>query len=160
MYNFITNKMLIKSLQQYNLPVSLLRFALALGYLWEVADRLGILGAHGQQHVGWGDWQHFMVYARQTMAFVSAGLVPLLAVVATVCEAVLGLLLLTGLFTRIAAIGSGILSFLFALAMAISFGIESPIGYSVFTVSAASFLLAVQPHYQWSIDSLFTEPKL
>jgi putative oxidoreductase len=150
----------MKPPQKYNLPVSLLRFALALGYLWEVADRLGLLGAHGQRHVGWGDWQHFMDYARQTMVFVPAGLVRLFAVIATIGEAVLGLLLLTGLFIRIAAIGSGILSLLFALAMTISFGIESPIGYSVFTVSAASFLLAAQPRYQWSIDSLFTKPKL
>jgi hypothetical protein len=43
--------------------------------------------------------------------------------------------------------------------MAISFGIESPIGYSVFTVSAASLLLAVQPDFKWSIDSLLQKPQ-
>jgi putative oxidoreductase len=36
--------------------------------------------------------------------------------------------------------------------MAISFGIESPLGYSVFTLSAASLLLATLPEYSYSFD--------
>jgi len=51
-------------------------------------------------------------------------------------------LLLVGRWAKIAALGSGMLSLFFALSMAISFGIVSPLSYSVFTVSAASFLLA------------------
>jgi len=134
-----------------------LRVAIGSAYLWEVADRLGMLGIHGQPHVGWGDWQHFISYARQTMGFLPAGIVPTLAVVATIGEGVFGLLILTGPFTLIAAIGSSILSFCFALAMAISFGIESPLGYSVFTLSAASLLLATLPEYEWSIDNLLAK---
>jgi putative oxidoreductase len=130
-----------------------LRLAIAVAYLWEVADRLGILGAHGQPHVGWGDWTHFVNYARQVMAFLPAGIIPTLALLATIGEGVFGLLLLLGLFTRIAAIGSGLLSLCFAVAMAISFGIDSPLGYSVFTLSAASFLLSTLPYYIYSIDS-------
>ncbi|HVS91344.1 MAG TPA: cupin domain-containing protein [Mucilaginibacter sp.] len=137
----------IKFIQLY------LRVAIGLAYLWEVADRLGVLGAHGQPHVGWGDWQHFMDYARQTMSFLPPGIIPVLAVIATIGEGSFGLLILTGLFTRIAAIGSSVLSFCFALAMAISFGIDSPLGYSVFTLSAASLLLATLPRYAWSIDA-------
>ena len=38
--------------------------------------------------------------------------------------------------------------------MAISGGITSPINYSVFTVSAACLLLAIQPAYRWSLDAL------
>ncbi|MBS1503316.1 MAG: DoxX family membrane protein, partial [Bacteroidetes bacterium] len=102
-----------------------LRVAIGTAYLWEVADRLGLLGAHGQPHVGWGDWQHFVAYARQTMSFLPAGIIPVLAVIATIGEGSFGLLILTGLFTRAAAIGSSVLSFCFAAAMAISFGIES-----------------------------------
>jgi uncharacterized membrane protein YphA (DoxX/SURF4 family) len=93
-----------------------------------------------------------MEYARQTMSFLPASIVPFFAVVATIGELTFGLLLLAGYFTRIAAIGSGILSFFFATSMAISFGIESPLGYSVYTVSAASFLLACVPEYKWSVD--------
>jgi len=87
------------------------------------------------------------------MSFLPGGWIPLLAIVATMGEALFGSLLLVGMFTRTAAVGSGILSLCFALAMAISSGIDSPLGYSVFTVSAASFLLATLPEYAWSIDS-------
>ena len=140
--------------KNFGLTSLFLRGALALGYLWEVADRLGILGAHGQPHVGWGDWAHFIAYARQIMTFVPNALIPAFAVIATIGEATFGLLLLMGLFTRIGAIGSAVLSFLFAISMAVSGGIESPIGYSVFTVCAASLLLATLPEYKWSVDSL------
>ena len=135
------------------LPSLYLRLAIGSAYLWEVADRLGILGANGHPHVGWGDWAHFIAYARQVMSFLPASFVPFFATIATVGEALFGLLILIGLFTRIAAIGSGILSLCFAVAMALSFGIDSPFGYSVFTLSAASFLLATLQHYACSIDS-------
>lgn len=130
-----------------------LRIAIAVAYLWEIADRLGLLGRHGQPHVGWGDWSHFVAYTRQVVSFVPAGWVPALAVMATLGEGAFGLMLLLGLFTRYAAIGSGLLSLCFALAMAISFGIESPLGYSVFTLSAASFLLSTLPYHAYSIDA-------
>jgi uncharacterized membrane protein YphA (DoxX/SURF4 family) len=130
-----------------------LRVAIGMAYLWEVADRLGLLGANGHPHVGWGNWGHFMTYARQVMAFLPANFIPSFAITATIGESLCGVLLLAGLFTRPAAIGSGILSLCFAIAMAISFGIESPIGYSVFTLSAASLVLAGLPDYAWSLDS-------
>lgn len=130
-----------------------LRIAIASAYLWEVADRLGLLGANGQPHVGWGDMDHFMVYSRQVLDFLPAGLVMPLALLATIGEAVFGTLILIGLFTRQAAIGSGLLSLCFAISMAISFGIESPLGYSVFTLSAASCVLAGLTQYPYSIDA-------
>jgi putative oxidoreductase len=136
------------------LPSLYLRIAIGSAYLWEVADRLGILGANGQPHVGWGDWAHFIAYARTVLSFLPAGLIPFLGVLATLGEGIFGALILMGLFTRVAAIGSGILSLCFAVSMAISFGIESPLGYSVFTLSAASFLLATLPDYKWSVDGL------
>ncbi|HYL62654.1 MAG TPA: hypothetical protein VE077_08525 [Candidatus Methylomirabilis sp.] len=47
------------------------------------------------------------------------------------------------------ALGSAILLLLFALAMAISFGIKSPLDYSVFGASSAAFLLfAIQQQTQ------------
>jgi hypothetical protein len=41
------------------------------------------------------------------------------------------------------AFGAATLLFLFGTAMAISFGIKSPLDYSVFSASAAAVLLAV-----------------
>lgn len=147
-------------MKNYHAPAIYLRGALSLSYIWLVADRLGLLGAYGQPHISWGDWEHFMVLSRETMSFLPHALVTPLAVLATIGEGVFGLMLLFGLFTRIAAIGSGALTLTFALSMAISRGIDSPIGYSVFTVSAASFLLATLPDYKWSIDSLISNQKL
>jgi uncharacterized membrane protein YphA (DoxX/SURF4 family) len=154
------NKNNMQIIKNYMFPSAFLRAALACSYLWEVADRMGILGAHGQPHVGWGDWSHFMEYAHQTMAFMPHSLVPVFAVIATICEGTFGLMLLTGLFTRVAAIGSCLLSLTFGLSMALSFGIESPLGYSVFTVSAASLVLASLPNYKWSIDSLLNKNQI
>jgi uncharacterized membrane protein YphA (DoxX/SURF4 family) len=137
------------------LPSIYLRLAIGASYLWEVADRLGLFGPNGHPRVGWGDWKHFIAYAKQVMSFLPDAIVDPLATIATIGEGGFGLLLILGLFTRLAAIGSGILSLCFAIAMAISFGIESPLGYSVFTLSAASFLLAGATQYSWSLDSWF-----
>src|SRR3954453_6460900 len=101
----------MKITQNTKLPQLYLRIAIGSAYLWEVADRLGILGANGKPHVGWGDWSLFMPYANQVMAFLPASIIPLFAIIATIGEASFGLLILLGLFTRQAAIGSGILGF-------------------------------------------------
>jgi len=131
-----------------------LRLAIGAGYLVFGLDRLGVWGPYGSKGVSWGDWQHFMTYAAQVMGFLPYGLAQVLAVTATIGEIVLGAMLLVGLFTRLAAVGSGVLSLCFAVAMAISGGITSPMAASVFTVSAGSFLLATVARYKWSIDNL------
>lgn len=138
----------------FKLPSVFLRLAIAASYLFASADRLGFIGAHGQPHVGWGDWQHFMDYCRQVMGFLPDAFVAPLAIMATTGEVLIGLLLIMGLFTRVAAIASGLLSLSFALSMAISFGIDAPLNYSVFTVSAASFVLATAPFYAYSLDAM------
>jgi putative oxidoreductase len=134
-----------------------LRLAMGSGFTILGLDRLGVWGPNGRPWVSWGDWHHFSVYAHEVMGFLPGGLAEALAVIATIAEISIGILLLLGLFTRQAAIGSGVLTACFAVAMAISYGITSPINYSVFTVSAASFLLSVQPGYRWSIDALINK---
>ena len=129
-----------------------LRIVLGIGYIVPGLDRLGVWGKYGSKNISWGDWQHFVEYAGQLMSFIPAALVQPFAIAATVCELGFGILLLIGKWTRLAAFGSGILALLFALSMAVSFGIVSPLSYSVFTVSAASFLLATTGTYRWSID--------
>ena len=140
--------------KQFSYAQLYLRLALGIDFLVPGLDRLGAWGPHGNPNVSWGDWQHFVDYARQTMAFMPHSWVPVFAVIATLGEGGFGLLLLIGLFTRVAALGSFLLSLGFAISMAISFGIESPLGYSVFTLSAASLLLASLPEYKWSTDSI------
>src|ERR1700754_2772162 len=155
----IKKKYFMQLIQNFKLASLYLRIAIGSAYLWEGADRLGILGKHGHPHVSWGDWLHFIAYSRQVMSFLPGSIIPALATIATIGEAAFGFLILIGLFTRMAAVGSAILAFCFALAMSISFGIESPIGYSVFTLSAASILLATLPSYAWSTDDLLSRRK-
>lgn len=134
-----------------------LRLAMGSGFTYLGLDRLGAWGPNGKPWVSWGDWRHFSAYAHEVMGFLPGGLAEVLAVIATIAEISIGILLLLGLFTRQAAIGSGVLTASFAVAMAISYGITSPVNYSVFTVSAASFLLSVQPGYRWSLDALINK---
>jgi hypothetical protein len=51
-------------------------------------------------------------------------------------------LLITGFAIRVASILSGLLLLSFAMGMMTGLGIKTPLDYSVFTASAAAFLLA------------------
>ena len=137
-----------------------LRVAIGVSYLVFGFDRLGVWGNYGEKNISWGDWEHFMKYASEVMSFLPTTVVGLFAVIATIAEIVFGVLLLLGKWTRVAAFGSGILAFFFAISMTISFGIISPLSYSVFTVSAASFLLASCKNYKWGLDNLVTNNNL
>lgn len=129
----------------------LLRFALASGFLSAVASRLNLWGAKSS------GWSNFLDYTAQVNSFLPKLFIPTVAVVATVLESALGVLLLIGFKTNYAALGAAILTLLFALAMAYSFGIKEPLDYSVFAVSAGAFLLSTIPYFKWSIDQLLTK---
>jgi uncharacterized membrane protein YphA (DoxX/SURF4 family) len=131
-----------------------LRIALGVGYLVPGLDRLGVWGPPGGKSISWGNWENFLTYASEVMSFLPSPMVAVMAVLATIGELGFGALLLLGKWTKLAALGSGLLSFLFAVSMAISYGIVSPLSYSVFTVSAASLLLATLDNYSWSLDNL------
>jgi putative oxidoreductase len=136
-----------------------LRLAIGVSYLVFGLDRLGVFGKPGGKNISWGDWDHFMKYATEVMQFLPYSLVAAFAIIATIAEILSGLFLLIGKWTRAAAFASGILAFLYAVSMTISFGIVSSLSYSVFTLSAASFLLACLPCYPWSFDNLLKKNK-
>ena len=52
--------------------------------------------------------------------------------------------MISGVWLRWVALGSALLLVLFGTAMAISFGLKSPLDYSVFSASAAAVLLALR----------------
>lgn len=129
------------------------------GFFWFGLDRLGAWGPYGKPWVSWGDWKHFAPRAHALMHFLPYNLAEVLAVVATCVEAGGGFLLIIGLWTRWAAFACSGLAFSFATAMAITDGIVSPLSYSVFTVSAASLLLATIAEYRWSVDTFIKRRK-
>ncbi|MBN9614966.1 MAG: DoxX family protein [Acidobacteriales bacterium 59-55] len=131
-----------------------LRLALATAFLSAVADRFGLWGSIGQPQVGWGDFSHFIAYTERLTSILPISLGPTLAWAATVAETTLALALLIGWFTRVAAFLSGVLLLLFALAMTFALGIKAPFDFSVYTASAAAFLLADYEGYKLSLDGL------
>jgi uncharacterized membrane protein YphA (DoxX/SURF4 family) len=118
-----------------------LRITLSSAFLSAVADRFGLWGPPGSAHVAWGDFGHFLQYAGRVNSFAPRVLIPLLAWTATIAELVLGIWLLVGIGLRWAAYSSAALLLAFALAMTISFGVKSPLDYSVFTAAAAPLAL-------------------
>jgi len=114
------------------------RIALGAAFLSGIADRFGLWG----NTIGYGDFAHFVQYTAQVNSFMPAFTIPFLAWAATVAELVLGIALISGVWLRRVALGSALLLVLFGTAMAISFGLKSPLDYSVFSASAAAVLLA------------------
>lgn len=115
------------------------RIALGTAFLSAVADRFGLWGKYG----GWGNFATFTNYTAQVNSFMPAFIIPYLAWAATAAELALGIGLILGLWPRWMALGAAALLFLFGTAMAISFGIKSPLDYSVFSASAGAMLLAL-----------------
>lgn len=132
----------------------LLRFGLGLSFVSAVADRLGWWGAFGRPGVAWGDFARFVAYTAKLNSFMPGTMIPPLAIVVTCLEAVVGLLLLAGWQTRIAALASGILLLSFGLAMTSALGIKAPLNFSVFSAAGGSLLLAASPSFPYSVDQL------
>lgn len=116
------------------------RIALGAAFLSAVADRFGLWGKYG----AWGNFANFEQYTAQVNSFMPAVTIPFLAWAATAAELSLGLGLILGLWPRWMALGAAGLLFLFATAMAVSFGLKSPLDYSVYSASAAALLLFLQ----------------
>ena len=114
------------------------RIALATPFLSGVADRFGLWSSRG----GWKNFAAFEHYAAEVNSFLPITVIPLVAWTATIAELVFGLTLLFGIRVRLMAFGSAVLLALFGTAMAISFGIKSPLDYSVYSASAAALLLS------------------
>ncbi|GAB3197468.1 putative membrane protein YphA (DoxX/SURF4 family) [Pontibacter aydingkolensis] len=128
----------------------LLRLALAVTLLSAVADRFGFWGDPGDKNVAWGSWLRFVEHMQTLVPFGSRETADKFAMVVTVFQIAFALMLLFGIKIRWAAIGTGMLFFLFAVAMSIAYGIKAPLDASVLVGMAASFLLACIPIYRWT----------
>ena len=128
-----------RALQWERWAILYLRIALAAAFLSGIVDRFGFWG----RNVGYGNFDGFMRYTAQVNSFMPAYSIPFLAWAATLAEFGLGVTLLLGVWLRWVALGSAVLLALFGIAMAISFGIKSPLDYSVFSASAGALVLAM-----------------
>jgi uncharacterized membrane protein YphA (DoxX/SURF4 family) len=125
-----------------------LRVTLALAFLSAVADRFGYWGATGKAHpnVAWGTYSAFLDYTRSMLWFLPDASISILGGLATALEVILAVGLLAGVYVRWFSLASSLLLVIFAIAMTFGFGVESPLSYSVWTASAAAFLL-------WSVEN-------
>jgi uncharacterized membrane protein YphA (DoxX/SURF4 family) len=136
----------------FKIPQLLLRVALGIGFLTTVSDRLGFLPS-GTRNIEWGEWDNFIDYTATLMPFLDRPAVNVMGALATFSEAAIGMLLIIGFKTRYAAIASGSLTFVFALAMTVFLGIKAPINFAVFSTCTGSLLLSTIPVYYWSLDN-------
>jgi len=136
-----------------------LRLAIATAFFSAVMDRFGMWGPPGSPNASWGDWENFMAYSNAINSFAPPVIGSFLAIVATILEIVLGVMLLVGYKTRLAAFSSGVLLALFGIPMVFAFGIKPTFTYSVWIGAGAALLLASVKVYSWSIDQLMNKEK-
>jgi putative oxidoreductase len=134
-----------------------LRFALGIGFLLPVADRLGFLGPAGQNSVSWGSWDNFIAYTNTLMPFFSSSMAGVMGFLATVTEVCIAIMFIVGFKIRTAAYASFGLTFIFALCMTLFLGFRAPFNYSVWADSAGSLILAGISTYRWSLDFKYDE---
>lgn len=130
-----------------------LRLAIGIGFLSAVSDRFGWWGPPGAPNISWGTFHNFLAYTARLNPWFSAGWISAIGWTATICEIGFGVMLVIGYRTRLAAVSSGLLTLAFAIGMVCGIGIHPPLSYSVFVVSAASFLLATERSYPVSLDN-------
>ncbi len=115
------------------------RIALGAAFLSGIADRFGL---YRGRNVGYGDFAGFVRYTAKVNSFMPPSTIPFLAWAATAAELFFGITLILGVWRVWIALGSAGLLILFGTAMAISFGIKSPLDYSVFSAASAALLVA------------------
>ncbi|MFY9688429.1 MAG: DoxX family protein [Candidatus Acidiferrales bacterium] len=116
------------------------RLALGSAFLSAVASRFGLWdGTLDLKH-----FARFLEYAGEVNSFMPRAAIPFIAWAATAAETSFGILLILGLWPRWVSLGAAILLAMFATAMAVSFGLKSPLDYSVYSASGAALLLALR----------------
>ncbi|QDT90266.1 DoxX family protein [Gimesia algae] len=130
------------------LALCFVRLALAASFLSAVADRFGLWGTTGTGEVAWGSFPPFVEYTRLLLWFLPEPLILPFAWTATILEVLLAIGLIIGFHLRYVAYASSLLLLTFALAMTFGTGPEGPLSFSVWTASAAAFMLATHPQVQ------------
>jgi uncharacterized membrane protein YphA (DoxX/SURF4 family) len=115
------------------------RLAVGTAFLSAVASRFGLWN----RTLDLKHFANFMQYAAEVNSFLPKAWIPFVAWAATIAETSCGILLILGAWPRWVSLASAVLLAMFGTAMAISFGIKSPMDYSVFSASAAAVLLTL-----------------
>ena len=130
-----------------------LRLALAASYLSSVTSRFGLWG----EDVGWGNYANFLDYTAKVNPFLPSSAIPAIGRTVDVAEISFAVLLVLGVRIRETAFLSGVMLFLFAFGMNLGIGVISTLDHSVYTASAASFLLAIHRESSLSLDAYISK---
>lgn len=118
-----------------------LRVSLASAFLSAVADRFGWWAPLGQG--SWGSLDTFADYTHQLVPFASGWSLTFIVWAATAAEVTLAIMLLAGWRPVLVGAATCLVLSVFGTAMAISFGVTSPLGYSVFSAASAAAAYAI-----------------
>lgn len=132
---------------------SILRLPLAFAFFEAVTDRLGLLGSSGPGVA----WREFIDYTAKINPLLPSAVIPVVAVLVTICEISFGVGLLFGVKIRFVALGSAVLLFLFGTAMTTS-GF-SQFAYGVYLMAAGALALSTVDASLISVDSLLRRKK-
>ena len=135
---FASTSKITATINLRQLSVHYARIALGCAFLSAVASRFGLW----DRHIDMKHFANFVQYTAEVNSFMPASTIPFLAWMATVAETSLGIALILGVWPRQVAFAAAILLTIFGTAMAVSFGLKSPMDYSVYSASAAALLLA------------------
>lgn len=124
-----------------SMAVLFTRYALAVAFLSAVADRFGLWGPPGSTNVAWGNYPKFLEYTALLTPWAPKNLLPVVGGAATLLEILLAVGLIIGFRIKETSFCSAVLLLSFALSMSFTIGIKAPLDYSVFSASAAAFLL-------------------
>jgi uncharacterized membrane protein YphA (DoxX/SURF4 family) len=103
----------------------ILRIALGIGFLTPVLDRLGYLGAAGEPNIAWGNYAAFLSYVHVLLPWMPSAVSDVFGWIASASETILGVLLILGYKTRLAAFGSFILTMCFVISMSAAIGFKA-----------------------------------
>lgn len=130
-----------------------LRLAIGSSFLSAVADRFGWWG---ETVSVWGNWNSFLEYTQVINPWFPESFIPVIGMVATAAEIVLGIFLILGIKTELMAKWSGFLLLLFAFSMTFSIGLKAPLDYSAYTASAGAFALSLMTEKYLEFDCVMT----
>jgi putative oxidoreductase len=140
---------------RYRWIATALRMFIGFAFFSAVLDRFGVYGAAGAPGVSWGNFKVFTIYTGMVNSFLPVAVIPALAVVETLIEAVLAVAMLIGAGLRVAVWASAALLFSFGTAMTVSLGLASQFAYAVFVFAAGCWVLATIDTTFLSVDALW-----
>jgi putative oxidoreductase len=119
------------------------RLWIAVDFAYSIADRFGFVGHYGSPGVSWGNWKNFVAYTHVLTGVLPLALVPLLAVAATLYEAVLAVTLAVGICSRVFCLAAALLTGIYVVTMSLTGGFMSQFDYAVLLLCLGSLFLAV-----------------